>query len=57
MDKYYIVLDDGNDYHKLAEESDYYDAVMQASACYVTYHRPIRVIHKGRIVYKINVRF
>ena len=55
MNKYYIVWDDGYDYHKLAEESDYYDAVIQANACYITYHRPIRVIHKGRIIYKINV--
>jgi hypothetical protein len=54
MDKYYIVWDDGKDYHKLAEEDDYYDALMMAGACYMTYRRPIRVIHNGQIIHKYD---
>jgi len=54
MDKYYIVWDDGNDYHKIAEKHDYYDAIIEAGACYVAYHRPIAVIHNGRVIHKIN---
>lgn len=54
MDKYYIVIDDGLNFIKVAEESDYYDSIIRASACYLAYHEPIRVIHNGKIIHRID---
>jgi len=56
MDKYYIVWDDGKDFHALTEETDYYDAVIQANACHLAYHCPILVIHNKRIIYRCKNR-
>ena len=52
MDKYYVCRDYMNDFHKIAVEDNYYDAVIVA-ACWATMKRwDVVVIHGTEVIYR-----